>query len=156
MIEARHGGGGRMAFGAPLGKAAVEHGNGVVPDPAQHPPQPRSGHAAAGVVAHHLVAGPDALLADPGEEGAEVGKRMAAITLGAHGREVVIEAGKQGARNVRLAVLLLAFFRIGEIEPAVDHDPARIGEARDERGGIDQGAVHAYGFNCSEIGRAHV
>ena len=53
--KARHFRGNGALLGEPFRQPAVEHRDGFVPDPAQHPPQPRRHGAVGRVVAHHLV-----------------------------------------------------------------------------------------------------
>src|SRR6266480_3518040 len=98
----------------------------------------RHGGAAA-VVAHHVVAGLEPLLAEPGDEGAALGQRMAAVGAGFRRRQVAIEVREQGSRDMRFAVLLLAELRVAEVVAAVEHAPLRLGcELRCGR----QGGVH--------------
>src|SRR5205814_21021 len=140
MREARHFRRDRAAFLQPLGEAAVEHGNGFMAYPAQHPPKARRHGAAAAVVAHHLVAGLEPLLAEPGDEGAALGQRMAAVGAGFRRRQVAIEVREQGSRDMRFAVLLLAELRVAEVVVAVEHAPLRLGcELRcGHQGGVHQ------------------
>src|SRR5712691_7512093 len=125
MRKARHFVRGGAAFLQPLREAAVEHGNGFMSHPAQHPPKARRHGAAAAVVAHRLVAGLEPLLAEPGDEGAPVGQRMAAVAAGLWRRQVAIEVREQGPREMRFAVLLLTELRPGEVVAAVEQPPGR-------------------------------
>src|SRR5439155_5502254 len=140
MREARHFRRGGAAFLQPLGEPAVEHGDGFMANPAQHPPKARRHGAAAAVVAHHLVAGPEPLLAEPGDEGAPLGQRMATVGAGFRRRQVAIQVREQGSRDMRFAVLLLAELRLAEVVAAVEQPPGRLGcELRcGHQGGVHQ------------------
>src|SRR5438874_12024937 len=111
----------RAAFRAPLGEAAVQHRDRVVPDPAQHPPQRRGHRAVGGVVAHDLVAWLDARAAEPSAESVWSGKRMATVLAGFRRREVAIQAREKCPGYVRLTIFLLAELGLGEVVAAVEH-----------------------------------
>ena len=125
-----------------FGQPAVEHRDGLVADPAQHPPQARRHGAVAGVVAHDLVRRLQCR-ACPSQAtkrfGSGSGWRPLRPVFGR--RKVAVEMGEQRARNVRFAILLLAERGLGEIVAAIEDAPAR--QVRGELGGADEGRVQA-------------
>src|SRR5215510_12646109 len=64
---------------------------------------------------------------------------MATVLAGLRPGKITIEMREQRARNMRLAVLRLAHFRLCEIVPANEHPPFRM---RGELRGADQGFGH--------------
>ncbi len=91
--------GGGTSFAHPPGPAAVEHGDGVVTEIAQRPPEP------AGVHPGVLVVGDDLRVARDSQPAEHLGQRfdrwhrMAAVGPCSRPREVLTEAGIHGARE---------------------------------------------------------
>src|SRR5204862_3736843 len=112
------------SLGIPFRQAAIEHRNGVVTDPAQEPPQPRSHCAVARVVADDLVRRRDAATAEPIGESIWIGQGMAAVASGLRRRQVAVEAREERAGDVPFAVLLLAELWLRQVVAAVEHPPA--------------------------------
>jgi hypothetical protein len=99
-LRARQRGRQRPALGQPGGDAAVEHGDAIVTEPAQQPPQ-ASGKGAAGiVVGDHLRRGRDAGSAELVGKPLRIGQRMASVAAVRRARQVVVEMEEEGARQM--------------------------------------------------------
>ena len=49
---------------------------------------------------------------------------MTPILAGLRRREITVQAGEKGARDMRFPVLLLAEVRLGEVVAAIEHAPS--------------------------------
>ena len=118
---------GGKAGGGPGAPAAVEDGDGLVSDPAQHPPH-ACGHAAAAVIVEgDLGVVADAEASECRGESRCIGQGMAA---GAARHDwpghVVVQMGVYGAGYVAFCVLPGTLVRVGQGESGVDHAPVRV------------------------------
>jgi hypothetical protein len=122
----------RPAFGRPGGEPAVEHGDRVVAQPAQHPPKPRCVGARARVVADDLRRVADAEPAQRLRELGGRGKRVASRGVRHRRRQVALEVDVDGAGDVARAPGLAAGLGRAELEAAVRHEPVRVGQPAGE------------------------
>ena len=129
----------RAPFREPLGEAAVEHGDGVVPHPPEQPPQTAGEHARVLVVDDDLDAVADAQTAERRGERLRIRQRVAAGVSGLWTGEVLPETREDRAPDMALRVLARAPTRIVEHGAAVDDRERWIGQMRGERRRIDQG-----------------
>ncbi len=122
--------------------AAIEHRDGVVAQPAEHPPQPRRDASAKVVVGHHLHACIDAPGRERLRECLYVGQRVAAGDAGDdEAGEVVVEMGIDRAGEVRLPVGATASLRVGQREAAIDDGPVGVVEVGAQVGRGQEGGV---------------
>ena len=132
----------------PRGEAAVEHGDGVVPQPAEHPPQAARENARVLVVRDHLPGGVDPHAAECLPEFVDGRQRVTPVAARRVAGEVPLQVGVHGARNVRRCVHLLAPRRVVEREPAVDDAKRLVGQMSRQRLCVDERRV---GHGCSTI-----
>lgn len=126
--------------------AAVQHGHAFVTQPAQQPPQARCHRTAAAVMDHDLRAGIDAPLAQSFGQPVGIGQGMATGRCRNRARQVTFEMRVNGAWNMFLAPCRPAFFRLLQVETAIDDAPVRQGEMGVEGYGVNQGSKH--GMQC--------
>src|SRR5688572_25664487 len=105
----------------PLRKAAVEHGDRVVAEPAHHPPEAAGKHSVVLIVGDDLDAGPDPEPASEGLERLSVWQGMPSVRSRSWSREIAIEVRVYRARHVSGQILPLAPTHIVEPEAAVHH-----------------------------------
>jgi len=113
-------------LGLPFLEPAIEHGDGVVPEPAQQPPQPAGEHRVVLVVRDHLNAAGDAETAEGLRQRPSVRHRMTAVRPVLGPREIPGEIRVHRARNVRRGVFARAPLEIVELRAAVDDGKRRI------------------------------
>jgi hypothetical protein len=112
----------------PRREAAIENGATCVPEPTQHPPEPRGHGAAAVVVGDDHVVGADAPVAERRRETLAVGQRMPALVCCRSSRQVLVEVRVARTGNVAAVVGRPARRRIGQGKTAIDDDPIRATE----------------------------
>ena len=112
----------RIAECRPGGKAAVEHGDVVVADPAREKPKPRGKHIAAGVVRDELRVVAGAAAPQKAREALRIRERMTAVLAGLRSGELVFDRRKEGAGKMRLFVEPQPKTEIAQRVPAVDDD----------------------------------
>src|SRR5690606_30720268 len=132
----------RHSRGRPRAEAAIEHGDGLVTEPAQHPPESCRIHPDIIVVSDDLCVRADA----PGAElrCERIGRRqwVPARRRRDRRRQIAIEVRVDRARNVRRRECRLAGARVREVEAAIDDPPARILEVGRERCHGNERLVH--------------
>ena len=109
--------------GRPGLKAPVQHRYRVMPHPAQHPPESRREHTRGGVVGDDLGPGCHAPAGQRLGEGGRRGQWVPAALRRHRPRQVAHEVGVDGARNMPLRPGQRARPRVGQVEPAVQHQP---------------------------------
>jgi hypothetical protein len=128
----------RPALALPRGEAAIEQGDAIVPQPAQHPPQAH-GEAAAAVVVHDdLAAGRDAAPVHARGEIGEGRQGVAAVLPRLRAREILVQVHEEGAGDVARLPELAALVGVREVVARVEDDPVGISQARGERFGRDE------------------
>ena len=136
----------RAAFARPLREAAVEHGDRIVSEIPQHPPQPARERARILVVRDDLRLVSNAETGERRRHRIERGERMAPVGAGTRPGEVVREVDEHGARNVARAILRGAPVLILQVVAAVCDEPRRIVEMCGEQFGRDEGGMHGVGI----------
>jgi hypothetical protein len=129
LVWGRHLGGERSHLPLPLGKAAVEQGNGRVAQPAQQPPHAHGHGAEAIVVDDDLFVHPHPPVIELVGQHVGVGQGVTAGLAGDDGPgQVFVEMNIARPRNVGLRVGAPPSLRISQGEPAVEDDPVRVFE----------------------------
>ena len=112
--------------------AAIQHRNGAVPRPADHPPQPGSDHAARVVVGDDLRLGLHAVRLQHRPKSRGIGQRMPTRPPGFHRPgQVVVQVQVRRARNVALGVASAAGLDIREVESAIEDADFGGGQCRE-------------------------
>ena len=142
-LQRTHRGVERTAVGLPGGQAAIEHRHVAMTDPAQHPPQPGSEHAAGVVIGHHPVRRRNAALTQQRNERFRCRQRVTAIAAGLGRRQVAIEMHEQRARNVAGTPGGFAGLRTGQIMSAIHHDHPGVRHRVGQGGRGNQCCTHA-------------
>ena len=129
----------------PCGVAAIQYRAGHARQ-AQQPPQPRRSQCAAGrVVTDHLHAG---LPAPARQQRAERGFQRQWVPAQAFGRprqvrQVAIQAGVDGARDMAVPIISFGLVRSGQVETTV-HDQHRCRRQGRQFGSFDQGGLQRH------------
>ena len=90
-----------MAGGNPCRKTAIEDGDGVVPEPPQQPPQAAGKDAGVLVVRDNLALPVDPEVAQRLPEVLDARQRVASVDACGAPREMPVEVGVDGTRDVR-------------------------------------------------------
>lgn len=113
--------------------AAIEHGDGIMPEPAQQPPEP------GGKSATHIVIGDDLRRSvnAPGRQGAgeggNVGQGMATSVAGDdRGGEVVVQVGIDSTSDVGLLVGATPGVGVEQDETAISNGPVGVADVSDQ------------------------
>ena len=126
----------RAAFGEPFLQAAIEHAHVGVAERQEHPPRPRRGDPAAGIIDHDGIVVADAERADVAAELLGVGKHVRQ-RVGMIGHRIDIEEHR--ARNMRGEIIVLRQRQHArQLERGVDDLDVGIVEMRGEPFGGDE------------------
>ena len=131
-------------LGRPPRKAAVEHRDIAMTDPATQEPKARREHVAARIVGDDLRAVIYADRAQIGRELLGIGKRMAAVRAAWRAAHMAVEIGVERAGQMRLAILRATEFGVAadRCVATIDEDPVRIAKMRFEFAALDDGRGH--------------
>ncbi len=122
----------------PGSESAVENGDSVVPEVAQHPPQARRDPPFGRIVDDHLDALVDSPPGEPLGHLVEARHGVASVSSRDRSGEIAVEVRVDRARDVRHEILGLGPGRLGEIEAGIDDGPVGIPQSRLELGRLDQ------------------
>ena len=134
----RHGVTGGQTQRDPACPSAVEHGNILMAQCAQQPPQPRSECAITGVVSDDLRFGRNPAATEPAAESVGIGPRVPPGTGTTRSGQIAIEMRVLRAGQMRLAPGGFAGSGIVQREPAVENTQIIGTESANQRFRIDQ------------------
>lgn len=127
----------RISVTHPGGKTAIQHGDTIMPKPAQQPPGTRCDATVCGVINNNSSVVADAESAEGRRCRAHVRQRMSTARIVDRTRQIRVQVGINGAGHMPLSPLLAAEGLVHQVEATIDDAPVGVVEVLPQFRGSD-------------------